>query len=111
METPSETSGVSVPNTSLAVSASAARQVHGKRAAQDAALGPLQEEKTSPISGGEPRAKRPCHDLSEKCSARAKDLSSCSFLRNLWKVAESDCFQPIWWGNDGDFIVIEEPFS
>lgn len=55
METPSETSGVSVPNTDSAVLASAARRVRGKRAARDAALGPLQEEKTSPVSGGEPK--------------------------------------------------------
>jgi len=111
METPSkETSGVSVPDTNLAVLASAAHRDHGKRAVWDAALGPFQKEKTSPFSPGEVCAKRPCHDLSEKSSAKAKALSSCSFLKNLWKDVESHHFQFIWWGNDGNFIVIEEPF-
>jgi len=111
METPSsETSGVSVPNTDSAGLASAACQGSGKRAARDAALGSLQEEKTSPFSGGEPCAKIQCHNHLELCFSRANDWSSCSFLRNLCKVVESDCFQSIWWGDDGDFIVIEEPF-
>lgn len=109
METPSqETSGVSVPNINLAVAGSAARPVRCKRTARDAALGPIQEEKASPLSRGEPCAKRRHHDLFEKCSAKAKDLSSCYFLKNLWKVTESNHFQSIWWGDGGDFIVIEE---
>uniref|UniRef100_A0A803XWH4 HSF-type DNA-binding domain-containing protein n=2 Tax=Meleagris gallopavo TaxID=9103 RepID=A0A803XWH4_MELGA len=111
METPSlETSGVSLPNTQSAVSASAAHRLRGKRAAADAALGPLQEEKTSPFSPGEVCAKRRCCGPSEKCSGKAHDMSSCSFLNHLRKVVESDGFQSIWWGDDGDFIVIEEPF-
>lgn len=111
METPSqETSGVSAPNTNLAVAASASRPVRRKRTARDAAIGPTQKEKTSPLSCGEPSAKRRHHDLSEKCSAKAQDLSSCNFLKNLWKITESNHFQSIWWGDDGDFIVIEEPF-
>ncbi|OXB53472.1 hypothetical protein ASZ78_016592 [Callipepla squamata] len=111
METsPSETSGDSLPKTDSAVSASCARRVRGKRAARDAALGPLHEEEASQFSRGEPPAKRRAHGLSERCSAKANDLSSCSFLRNLWEVTESDRFQSIWWGDEGDFIVIEEPF-
>ncbi|NXJ08952.1 HSFY1 protein, partial [Odontophorus gujanensis] len=111
METsPSETSSVCVPNTDSAVSASGARRVRGKRAARDAALGPLHEEEASRFCGGEPPAKRRSHGLSERCSAKASDLSSCSFLRNLWEVVESDRFQSIWWGDEGEFIVIEEPF-
>ncbi|XP_003640497.5 heat shock transcription factor, Y-linked-like [Gallus gallus] len=111
METSSsQTPGVSVPNTHSAALASAARPVRHKRAAQDAALGPTKEEKASPFSHGEPHAKRRHHDLSEKCSAKAKDLSPCYFLKNLWKVIESNHFQSISWGNDGDFIVIKEPF-
>ncbi|OXB78893.1 UNVERIFIED_CONTAM: hypothetical protein H355_011298 [Colinus virginianus] len=111
METsPLETSGDSARNTDSAVSASRARRVRGKRAARDAALGPLHEEEVSQCSPGEPPAKRRAHGLSERCSAKASDLSSCSFLRNLWEVVESDGFQSIWWGDEGDFIVIKEPF-
>ncbi|POI33644.1 hypothetical protein CIB84_002604 [Bambusicola thoracicus] len=109
METPSsQTPGVSVPNTHPAVLASAAHPGRRKRTARDAALGPTEEEKASPFSHGEPHAKKQHHDLSEKCSATPKDLSPCSFLKKLWEVTESNHFQSILWGNDGDFIVIKE---
>ncbi|XP_042751017.1 heat shock transcription factor, Y-linked-like, partial [Lagopus leucura] len=111
METPSsETSGVSVPSTEAAVSASAARRLGAKRAAVHAALGPLQEEKASPFSPGEVSAKRQCRGLSEKCCGYDSDMTSCSFLNTLWKVVESVGFQSIRWGDEGDFIVIEEAF-
>ncbi|XP_048800671.1 heat shock transcription factor, X-linked-like [Lagopus muta] len=111
METPSsETSGVSVPSTESAVSASAARRLGAKRAAAHAALGPLQEEKASPFSPGEVSAKRRCRGLSEQCCGYDSDMTSCSFLNTLWKVVESVGFQSIRWGDEGDFIVIEEAF-
>ncbi|NXC39354.1 HSFY1 protein, partial [Penelope pileata] len=105
-----ETSSVSALNTDSAVSASSVPQVCDRTVAQDAALGSMKESNTSQGSCEEPPAKRVRLNLSEKSSGEANDLSSCSFLKKLWEIVGSDRFQSIWWGDDGNSVVIEEMF-
>lgn len=106
----SETPSVSVPDIDSAASASSVLQVHGKADAQDAALGSRKAENTSQGSLEEASSKRQPLNLSEKCSGKANDFSSFSFLKKLWEIVESNHFQSIWWADDGNSIVIEETF-
>lgn len=106
----SETSNVSVPDIDLAASASSVPQARGKRVAHDAALGSMIAENTSQGSCEEPCTKRLRLNLYEKCSGKANDLSSFSFLKKLWEIVESSHFQSIGWADDGNSIVIEETF-
>ncbi|XP_035178442.1 heat shock transcription factor, Y-linked-like [Oxyura jamaicensis] len=103
-----ETSNVSVWNNPIDLAASASPQVGDKRAARDAALGSIKEENTSEGSRGEPCTKRVHLHFSEESSGKANDLSPQSFLKTLWEIAGSNRFQSLWWGDDGNCIVIAE---
>ncbi|NXF24588.1 HSFX1 protein, partial [Rhodinocichla rosea] len=45
--------------------------------------------------------------FSLEISASTKPLAD-SFLKKLWKILSSQSFESIWWGNDGNCIVIGE---
>lgn len=104
----SETPSVSVLDIDSAASAFSVLQVHGKADAQDAALGSIKAENTSQRSCEEASSKRLPLNLSEKCSGKANDFASFSFLKKLWEIVESKYFQSISWADDGNSIVIEE---
>ncbi|NXL94384.1 HSFY1 protein, partial [Alectura lathami] len=104
------TSNVSVLNMDLAVSASPVPQVRGERVARDAASGTIKEENSSQGSREVPCAKRVHLSLPEESSGKANDFSSYSFLKKLWEIVGSDQFQSIWWGDDGNSIVIAAKF-
>ncbi|NXI69739.1 HSFY1 protein, partial [Anseranas semipalmata] len=105
-----ETSNVSVPNKpiDLAVSASPVLQVRDKRAACDADLGSIKEENTFQGSCDESCTKRVRLNISEESSGKADNLTSRSFLKKLWEIVGSNRFQSIWWGDNGNCVVIVE---
>ncbi|XP_040406627.1 heat shock transcription factor, Y-linked-like [Cygnus olor] len=103
-----ETSNVSVWNKPIDLAVSASPQVGDKRAAHDAALGSIKEENTFQGSCDEPCTKRAHLNFSDESSGKANDLSPQSFLKKLWEIVGSNRFQSIWWGDDGNCIVIVE---
>ncbi|NXC41642.1 HSFY1 protein, partial [Penelope pileata] len=58
-------------------------------------------------SSDKPCTKRVCLNPSEERTCKTEDLSFCSFLKKLWEICRSDQFQSIWWGDDGNCVVIE----
>ncbi|KAF1438268.1 Heat shock transcription factor, Y-linked, partial [Spheniscus demersus] len=47
-------------------------------------------------------------DFWEEISANTKPSSARLFLQKLWKIVGSHHFQSIWWGDDGNCVVIAE---
>lgn len=93
-----ETSNVSVQNKSIDLAVSASPQICDKRAAHDAALGAIKEENMKSVH----------LNFSEESSGKANDLSPQSFLKKLWEIVGSNRFQSLWWGDNGNCIVIVE---
>ncbi|NXV98540.1 HSFY1 protein, partial [Calonectris borealis] len=71
----------------------------------DAATGPLAEENTLQGLPEESWAPIICW---EEIGANTNQSSACSFLKKLWKIVGSHRFQSIWWGDDGNCVVIAE---
>ncbi|KAM9605683.1 uncharacterized protein ACIBXB_001810 [Morphnus guianensis] len=46
--------------------------------------------------------------FSEESSANTNQSSACSFLKKLWNIVSSHHFQSIWWGDDGNCVMIAE---
>ncbi|NXK17106.1 HSFY1 protein, partial [Arenaria interpres] len=76
-------------------------------AAWNAAVGPLEEENTLQGFPEESWAPIMPFCLPEVCEETSQSPAD-SFLYNLWKIVSSRDFQSIWWGNDGNCIVIAE---
>uniref|UniRef100_A0A8C3JA34 HSF-type DNA-binding domain-containing protein n=1 Tax=Calidris pygmaea TaxID=425635 RepID=A0A8C3JA34_9CHAR len=76
-------------------------------AAWDAAIGPLEEENTLQGFPEESWAPIMPFCFPEVCEETSQSPAD-SFLYNLWKIVGSRDFQSIWWGDDGNCIVIAE---
>ncbi|XP_009696840.1 PREDICTED: heat shock transcription factor, Y-linked-like [Cariama cristata] len=79
-----------------------------KRAANDAAFGPPEEERSLQTSAKQPWSKREHLNPPEESSSKGNDSACFSFMKKLWNVVESDRFESIWWGDDGKCVVIHE---
>ncbi|NXN76977.1 HSFY1 protein, partial [Himantopus himantopus] len=110
METSSpETSGASNPEKPDQWAASTSPQHPGgdTGAAWDAATPPLDEENALqglPDKSWVPIMQLCFSDICEKTS----QASARSFLYKLWEIVGSQRFQSVWWGDDGNCIVIAE---
>ncbi|NWZ21767.1 HSFY1 protein, partial [Asarcornis scutulata] len=93
-----ETSNVSVQNKPIDLAVSASPQICDKRVAHDAALGAIKEENMKSVH----------LNFSEESSGKANDLSPQSSLKKLWEIVGSNRFQSLWWGDNGNCIVIVE---
>ncbi|NXE75893.1 HSFY1 protein, partial [Cochlearius cochlearius] len=76
--------------------------------AWDAATGLLAEENAFQGSPDGSWAPITCCHFWEEISATTNQSSACSFPKKLWKIAGSHRFQSVWWGNDGNCVVIGE---
>ena len=76
-------------------------------ASWDAATGPLAEENALQGLPDESWSSIIPFCFSE-ISASTNQSSARSFLKNLWKIIGSHRFQSIWWGDDGNCVVIAE---
>ncbi|NWU50090.1 HSFY1 protein, partial [Dromas ardeola] len=76
-------------------------------AAWDATTGPLEEENT--LQGVPEESWVPIMTFCfPETSENASQSPDPSFLYNLWKIIGSRDFQSIWWGDDGNCVVIAE---
>uniref|UniRef100_A0A8C0FWV2 HSF-type DNA-binding domain-containing protein n=1 Tax=Bubo bubo TaxID=30461 RepID=A0A8C0FWV2_BUBBB len=109
MEPPSpETSQASNPEGSAwwPASPSPSRPGGDMGASWDAATGPLPQENAVQAFVDDSWAPMTCHLLLEDICANTSLASAQLFLQKLWKVVNSQRFQSIWWGDDGNCIVI-----
>ncbi|XP_074750195.1 uncharacterized protein LOC141954493 [Strix uralensis] len=74
-------------------------------ASWDAATGPLPEGNALQAFVGDSQAPMTCHLLLEDICANTSPASGQLFLQKLWEVVNSQHFQSIWWGDDGNCIV------
>ncbi|NXS77166.1 HSFY1 protein, partial [Pandion haliaetus] len=74
----------------------------------DAATGPLGEENAFQGLPDESWASIIWFCLSDESFANTSQSSACAFLKKLWKIVSSHCFQSIWWGDNGNCVVIAE---
>ncbi|NXE24320.1 HSFY1 protein, partial [Ardeotis kori] len=77
------------------------------RASCDAATGPLAEENALQCLPDESWVPIMLVIFSETF-VKTNQSSAHSFLQKLWKIATSHDFQSIWWGDNGNCIVIAE---
>ncbi|NWH55719.1 HSFY1 protein, partial [Fregata magnificens] len=76
-------------------------------ASWDAATGPLAED--SALQGLPDESWAPIMRLCfPEISANTNRSSARLFLKKLWKVVGSHRFQSVWWGDDGNCVVIAE---
>ncbi|KAK4808829.1 hypothetical protein QYF61_001337 [Mycteria americana] len=73
-----------------------------------AATGPLAEEKAFQGLPDESWVPIMRYHFWEEISANTNQPSARSFLQKLWKIVSSHRFQSIWWGDDGNCVVIAE---
>uniref|UniRef100_A0A8C8AYM4 HSF-type DNA-binding domain-containing protein n=1 Tax=Otus sunia TaxID=257818 RepID=A0A8C8AYM4_9STRI len=109
MEPPSpETSRASDPEGSAwwPASPSPSRPGGDTGASWDAATGPLPEGNALQASVGDSWVPMTCHLLLDDICDKTSPASAQLFLEKLWRVVNSQCFQSIWWGDDGNCIVI-----
>ncbi|NXU33382.1 HSFY1 protein, partial [Thalassarche chlororhynchos] len=76
-------------------------------ASWDAATGPPAVENALQGLPDEPWAPVMPFCFSEIC-ANTSQSSACLFLKKLWKIVGSHRFQSIWWGDDGNCVVMAE---
>ncbi|XP_010132915.1 PREDICTED: heat shock transcription factor, Y-linked-like, partial [Buceros rhinoceros silvestris] len=76
-------------------------------ASADAVSGPLADENTLQGLSDEPEVPSTQFPSSEICD-ETNPASDHSFVQKLWKIVSSPCFQSVWWGDDGNCIVIAE---
>ncbi|NWR64294.1 HSFX1 protein, partial [Bucorvus abyssinicus] len=74
----------------------------------DAATGALTEENASQGLPDESWAPSTEHHFWEEICAKTTPSSARSFLKQLWRIIGSHCFQSIWWGDDGSCAMITE---
>ncbi|NXS42634.1 HSFY1 protein, partial [Balaeniceps rex] len=74
----------------------------------DAANRPLTQEDAFQGLPDESWAPIICYHFWEETSANTNQASARLFLKKLWKIVSSHRFQSIWWGDDGNCIIITE---
>ncbi|NXW66807.1 HSFY1 protein, partial [Eurystomus gularis] len=78
------------------------------RPSGDAATRPRADENAFQGLPNESWAPIICHSFQEEVCAKNNLSSAHSFIKRLWKIVGSRRFQSIWWGDDGNCIVIAE---
>lgn len=78
---------------------------------EDGGTGPLTEENASQGLPDESWASIREHDFWEEICAKPIPSSACSFLKKLWRIIGSHCFQSVWCGDDGSCAMITENSS
>ncbi|NXW49979.1 HSFY1 protein, partial [Nyctiprogne leucopyga] len=73
-----------------------------------AAIRPPPDENTLQASSDESSSPTTDSNFSDNISDNTNQLSACSFLEKLWKIVSSHRFKSVWWGDDGNCIVMAE---